>query len=477
MSFTETDIKHKAEIFQSHLKISSKQKFSPAWALSTIFATLDFIVLQACLLFATVTRNSIGILDPIIFNPDFYLGMAAMLIGVLAILFALGVYLNYGVSPIERAKRRIGGLSLAFLLLGAWDYLSPGDEWSRGTLIFTGIFAVVLSPLVTNLMTEYLLNKKAWGKPVILLGDINKIEAVAANLIKSPELGLIPTHYINADRLILPGNEASSEGISDQGETSSESEVYCVDHIDTVLLCTDSEDINKFSPIIDDLPFIHIIFFLDILNVATLWVEPREINGRLAFELRYGLLRWHKKLLKRIIDFSVLILALPLAVPIVLVAALLVKIVSPGPAFFAQSRQGVNGVYFRMYKIRTMYIDAEKRLSDYLAKNPDAEDEWRRFYKLKDDPRIIPFFGKFFRRLSIDELPQLLNVFLCQMSIVGPRPFPDYHLKAFDDNFLNLRCKVFPGITGLWQVTSRSEGDIDTAQTRYILHTELVNLA
>jgi lipopolysaccharide/colanic/teichoic acid biosynthesis glycosyltransferase len=137
-----------------------------------------------------------------------------------------------------------------------------------------------------------------------------------------------------------------------------------------------------------------------------------------------------------------------------------IRIASRGPAFFRQEREGRNGKRITVLKLRTMYSDSERVLEQYLAANSDERLNWLRFYKLRRDPRILPRIGWFLRRYSLDELPQLWNVLRGEMSLVGPRPFPDYHLDNFSSGFRALRASVTPGITGLWQVSARSEGDL-----------------
>jgi lipopolysaccharide/colanic/teichoic acid biosynthesis glycosyltransferase len=149
-----------------------------------------------------------------------------------------------------------------------------------------------------------------------------------------------------------------------------------------------------------------------------------------------------------------------IAAPLVALSAIWVKRVSPGSAFYAQEREGQGGSTIRVFKLRTMYPGAEQMLRDHLADDPSAREEWDRFCKLKSDPRILPGVGYFLRSTSLDELPQLWNVLKGEMSLVGPRPFPEYHNARFDDEFHSVRTQVKPGLTGLWQVSARSDGDI-----------------
>ncbi len=167
---------------------------------------------------------------------------------------------------------------------------------------------------------------------------------------------------------------------------------------------------------------------------------------------------------KRAFDLAIAIPAMIVAAPILALASAAIWMVDPGPVFYRQARDGHNGRVLRMLKLRTMYRDADARLQALLRDDPVARAEWETHFKLHNDPRILPVIGKFLRASSCDELPQLLHVISGEMSIVGPRPFPDYHLAAMPPEFRIKRGSVAPGITGLWQITARSDADLALQQ-------------
>lgn len=156
--------------------------------------------------------------------------------------------------------------------------------------------------------------------------------------------------------------------------------------------------------------------------------------------------------LKRIIDVLFILLASPIVLPIVGIFALLTTR-DGGPAFYAQKRIGRDGRMFNCWKIRSMVVDADEVLEQYLAENPEANAEWLVSQKLRNDPRITPI-GKFMRKSSIDELPQLWCVFKGDMSLVGPRPFLPEQKPLYKGNAYYI---LRPGLTGFWQVSDRNQ--------------------
>lgn len=158
---------------------------------------------------------------------------------------------------------------------------------------------------------------------------------------------------------------------------------------------------------------------------------------------------------KRIFDIFFSLLILIVASPFFFLCALIVKFSSPGSVFYAHPRVGCKGKSFDCLKFRTMYRDADAKLQPLLTSDPMLMTEWNTFFKLKEDPRITPI-GKFLRKTSLDELPQIWNVFKGDMSIVGPRPLTQhevtYYLKEKAQRILSLR----PGLTTLWIIQGRN---------------------
>ncbi|WP_276605488.1 sugar transferase [Thermus caldilimi] len=185
-----------------------------------------------------------------------------------------------------------------------------------------------------------------------------------------------------------------------------------------------------------------------------LWAEVRDLGGVGALEVRQNLLLPGNLLLKRALD---LVGGVVLLVPFLLlypVVALLLRLEDPGPVLYRHLRVGQGGRRFFALKFRTMRQDGEEVLRRHLEANPEAQAEWMRERKLREDPRVLRV-GRWLRRLSLDELPQALNVLRGEMSLVGPRPVTEEELERYGEA-LELYLRVRPGLTGLWQVSGRN---------------------
>jgi lipopolysaccharide/colanic/teichoic acid biosynthesis glycosyltransferase len=156
----------------------------------------------------------------------------------------------------------------------------------------------------------------------------------------------------------------------------------------------------------------------------------------------------------RLLDVTIASILLVVLLPLFVLVAIAIYLADPGKIIFAHQRIGQDGRAFPCYKFRSMVVDSEQRLADWLEQHPDARAEWARDHKLRDDPRITGL-GRFLRKSSIDELPQLFNVLRGEMGIVGPRPIVAAEIARYRRFYANY-ASVKPGITGLWQVSGRN---------------------
>lgn len=201
---------------------------------------------------------------------------------------------------------------------------------------------------------------------------------------------------------------------------------------------------------------------IDVKTSPKIWLDKKELESKVFYYF-----------IKRIIDILGSLIGLLVFSPIFIYVAYKIKKEDPeGPVFFSQSRIGRNGKIFKMYKFRSMCVDAEKKLADLLMHN-EVDGA---MFKMKDDPRVTNI-GKFIRKTSIDELPQLLNVLRGEMSLVGPRPPLEREIVAYNDYELQ-RLLVKPGCTGVWQISGRNHvgfSEMVDLDLNYIQNLSLLN--
>jgi Undecaprenyl-phosphate galactose phosphotransferase WbaP len=371
-------------------------------------------------------------------------------------LFLLGyaqasLYPGTGLGPVETLRRLSFVTVLTFLLLAGLSFaLQTPYLYSRVTFAFALILALLLVPLARFAVLALVSRTRWWPESVVVATDeAARADRVARALADAPQLGYStrgllwlgaqappsPSAWIDAERAVL-----------ESGAT-------------VVLLASG----RVTEEVLDRLHqrFHRVLVVRDFDDLPVEGIRIHNLGGFLALEYTNNLLDARNRAVKRTLDLLLGSFALLLTAPLLLLAVIAVQLRSPGPLFFRQVREGRDGRRIRVLKIRTMIPRAEAKLEQALASDPVLRAEWRERMKLRDDPRLVPGVGKLLRRFSLDELPQLWNVLRGEMSLVGPRPFPDYHLTHFDARFRELRGRVRPGITGLWQVTVRSEGALE----------------
>ncbi|MEH2537169.1 MULTISPECIES: exopolysaccharide biosynthesis polyprenyl glycosylphosphotransferase [unclassified Bradyrhizobium] len=393
-------------------------------------------------------------------------GPQHLLIPLLILVFScVRLYTGCGPSPYERLRLRaigIMGLMAIELLIGL-----PDGQWGLLLVGFSeALCLLVFGHYVETMIRTLLIHLDLWGASVALVGCGDNSRKVAQLLVDQPSLGLRPIGFIETSRDTDLCNAALPfpliGRIAELGRISP--------HVEFAIFVSADE----LSALTSDpqrwMSSCRFLLVEDVRDVQSLWLRTQMLGGAIGIEIRRDLCLWHNQVLKRVID---ILLAIPIALlawPIIVVLAFAVKLVDPGPAFYVQERIGRKSKTLRTLKLRTMYTDAEQRLEEHLRRDPRARAEWQRFFKLTHDPRILPIIGSFMRRTSLDELPQLWNVIRGDMSLVGPRPFPAYHMNSFDHEFRIIRVSVQPGITGMWQISSRSNGDLQVQKAQDLFY-------
>ncbi|MFE1601570.1 exopolysaccharide biosynthesis polyprenyl glycosylphosphotransferase [Methylobacterium sp. ID0610] len=382
-------------------------------------------------------------------------------LAILPVFAALGLYGSGGPSPPERLRLRALGVALyamACLLVG-----SGLAAHQVGLILLVAALILVLGFYGEWAVQRLLMRTGAWGAPTLIVGCDEAGRTLAGTLLAQPELGLRPIGFV-ADRLAEPPRSEPLPVIDSLDATSLSSA--------EVIVFSSCADLAQHDGIRSGAgPSARLLLAQRIEDLQNLWLQVHPLGGAVGLEIRRELYRPRNLLLKRVIDGVIAGIGLLALAPLILLLAGLIALADPGSPFYTQVRVGRNGRPIRVLKLRTMYRDAEHRLRDHLETCPAARAEWQRFFKLADDPRVLPRVGHFLRRSSLDELPQLWNVLCGDMSLVGPRPFPSYHLDSFDPSFRRLRVSVPPGLTGLWQISARSDGDLavqESQDTYYI---------
>jgi len=311
-----------------------------------------------------------------------------------------------------------------------------------------GVIAVALFPLLATLANSLakglLVQVGAWRLPIVLIGEGNAALAVEAALASDPALGYAVVGRVDPQRILTLSNSAFLWAILKRHQAAQ------------ILFATDNDTLLQRqlidAALRDKVPFAiapgpHVM-------PALAWQTTRFFSQDVVMlSFRHGTSCRLAQAVKTAIDVLAAMVLLILSSPIFLVAALF-NLFSDGPLFFAHPRLGIGGRIFPCLKFRTMVVNGDRVLNEAFERNPALKAEWDATQKLRDDPRVTPF-GRFLRKTSLDELPQLINVIRRQMSLVGPRPIVQNEVRFYGDDiarYFNTR----PGVTGLWQVSGRS---------------------
>jgi Undecaprenyl-phosphate galactose phosphotransferase WbaP len=356
---------------------------------------------------------------------------------------AQNLYPGVLLHPAEEMRRIYSSIGIVSLGMESTTFLWGSAE-SPARLVF--LLAWVAAPPAV-VLTRYILRrsfaqKSWWGVAAVVFGS----GPVAQKVIRSLHDGMLGVKVIGvlaSDRMFAwPYDLLRLEAQSRPAQYA----IVAMPERSAAQLRHAIQDYCK--------GFSHVILVPDVPGLCSLGLSALEIAGGFGVELPQRLFHRTEAVTKRAMDMLLASAALLLALPLFLFVALAIQLTSQGPILYRHVRVGRNGQSIQALKFRTMVVAAESVLKDYLAAHPECQLEWTRDQKLKNDPRATPF-GKWLRRFSLDELPQLWNVLIGQMSLVGPRPIIQAEIEKFGRGY-ELYSRVRPGITGLWQVSGRN---------------------
>lgn len=351
-----------------------------------------------------------------------------------------------------------------FSTVGIFTLVSLGklsDEISRTLVILMGWLAVLILPL-TRIISKKILRRLGFFKrKVLILGAGETGKLILRALKKEPNLGYKVVGFLDDDTEKV-GKYLDGIKIHKGVDNIFRYIPRC--NIRDIFIAMPGAKKERVEELINNLQHKveRILFVPDLFGLAVLGTSMQHFFQEQAFalEIKNNLEKPLNIFIKRCFDFFVSgLLILLLFIPMVIIA-ILIKLDSKGPAIFLQDRIGKKGKNFKCYKFRTMYCDAKERLQEILTNEPAKREEWENYWKLKDDPRITRV-GRFLRQTSLDELPQIFNVLKNQMSLVGPRPVTQNEIDKYYKEKAVLYFSVPSGITGLWQVSGRSNESYD----------------
>jgi Undecaprenyl-phosphate galactose phosphotransferase WbaP len=361
-----------------------------------------------------------------------------------------GLAPGWGVGPVEHLRRITELILISFGLAAAALFLSrTGATASRFTLTSALLISLVMVPLLRIRVKGWLIKAGLWGIPTVVYGGDDTASHVLKALRAEPGMGYVPVGVFDDES--QPGSLINGVPVLGSLNQNTPDAPYAI--VATAQLSRDQLADLMAGPLS---VYRHVILIPDLLDTPSLWVTPRDFIGLVGLEVAVKLLNPVARFVKRLLDIALVVSTALVWVPLCLFLALVIWLEDRASPLFIQQRIGYFGRPFNTWKFRTMHPDAEERLQRELAANPELEAEWALDCKLRVDPRVTRV-GLFLRKTSLDELPQLFNVLRGDMSLVGPRPLPPYHYDQLSAPIQGLRARVRPGLTGLWQVSGRSE--------------------
>ncbi|MBO6575320.1 MAG: sugar transferase [Rhodothermales bacterium] len=357
------------------------------------------------------------------------------------------LYPGWGVGPVDRMRAQFRGLTAGVGLSAVFLSLTAAPRAEYLALLAAGALALPLLMAARGATRALFRKFGRWGVDCVVYGTSDAASRVVQLLAMQPAVGYLPQGIFEDNPRLWGRMVCGVPVLGDANLVHPDAPVAivtgdgsraCRQHVDFLL---------KF--------YRDVVYVPDLMEQSTSTTRMVDFGGLLGLKLSVNLASGTARALKRSLDLVATIATIPFWGAVVGVGAVLVWLGDRKSPFYRQERIGRGGRCISVLKLRTMVHNAEEVLKEALERDESLRLEWEATSKLQEDPRITAV-GRVLRRLSIDELPQLVNVLRGDMALVGPRPLPKYHEERLEDDARELRRRVRPGVTGLWQISGRS---------------------
>jgi Undecaprenyl-phosphate galactose phosphotransferase WbaP len=365
------------------------------------------------------------------------------------------LYPGVSMAPAEEIRHFFIGSMFAYAAIILSLNIQQVHDWDIKSLAFG--LSMVFSPFFLivgrSCLRGIICRMDWWGIPAVVFGCGRTGRKIVDRLLDHPKLGYIPVAILDDDDS-LPDEY---RGVPILRGTSRGPELVDRYGLRTAIIAMPGVERQKVARVVDKCayPYRHLMLVPDFFGMTSIWMSVRDFGGVLGLASTQRLNLPSNLAAKRFQDLFITVVGGLICLPFIGLIALAVKLDSPGPVLYGHTRLGKNGVPFKAWKFRSMVVDADAKLEAYLAADPERRREWERDFKLKDDPRVTRI-GRLLRKTSLDEVPQLINVLKGEMSLVGPRPIVAAEREKYGESY-ELFSRMTPGMTGLWQVSGRSD--------------------
>jgi Undecaprenyl-phosphate galactose phosphotransferase WbaP len=444
----------------SDFKKYYKERYSTTTSFPLGFSLfiVDAFVVFFCIMIGFFIVNLFAIHD---INFKSFINYYIFLPVFLLVFAAFGLYPGIMIPPDEEVKKYATGSFISTIIMmltiilglikepGLIKHITKNSKELQLCFAFaiSFIFSIIALPAFRELAKRIFSRFKWWGVPVVVYSTNNSANYIIDKLFANRHLGYFPVIILDTE--INKNSEYRDIPVFSANDPEIQEIIHDF-NIKVAIICDYHGD---FKPLMAK--YRYTIIVAKKQNNFTSTQHLKDIAGIIGFASTHNLTFKYNLLIKRFLDVFFILFFIPVLLPVFFIIAVMVKLTSPGPVFYKHKRIGKNGKEFNCLKFRSMCINSQEILEHILATDPKMKAEWEKDRKFVNDPRITKF-GKILRKTSLDELPQLINILIGQMSFVGPRPVTEPELEKYGE-YKDYVLSVDPGLTGMWQISGRSD--------------------